>query len=216
MKHRFIGDLTRAELRDLESILGDNYVALSRVLNWIRECYDDIPVREVSAFLLCICSKSPVCSFIPPSVVTFDLLKEICLVDVKSKPAVLLKVREHLPLVYNMLSALPYSNFPLVWQELFEWLYHIAINPFPEENFVSGPDVVEHDEQLSFFPTLPKCRERGCFELDRQTQIKEDICTKKSHGHPTLTPGIFTIYCPHGENLFVSFYFLQMLHRYAK
>ena len=27
---------------------------------------------------------------------------------------------------------------------------------------------------------------------------KADDCCKSSYGHPSLTPGIFTIYCPHG------------------
>ena len=35
-------------------------------------------------------------------------------------------------------------------------------------------------------------------QKDKSTTVSEtDICYKRSSRHPTLTPGIFTIYCPH-------------------
>lgn len=55
----------------------------------------------------------------------------------------------------------------------------------------------EHElKSLCFFPTLPRVRIRRCYEAD--TGSKAPICTKKSTAHPSLTPGIFTLFCPHG------------------
>lgn len=57
----------------------------------------------------------------------------------------------------------------------------------------------EEDEikSLCFFPSLPRIRIRRCYEAD--TDRKAVICTKKSTAHPSLTPGIFTLFCPHGK-----------------
>lgn len=52
-------------------------------------------------------------------------------------------------------------------------------------------------QELSYFPTLPKIRVRGGYETDKQSHSKLPGCTKKSSGHPSLLPGIFTLYCPH-------------------
>ena len=52
--------------------------------------------------------------------------------------------------------------------------------------------------QLSFFPSLPLLRGPGRYQADLQTRTSdEDDCKKCSYGHPSLTPGIFTVYCIH-------------------
>ena len=54
---------------------------------------------------------------------------------------------------------------------------------------------------FSFFPHLPQRHGPGRYEADQQTHTthtRDDDCRKKSYGHPTLTPGIFTVYCAHG------------------
>ena len=48
-----------------------------------------------------------------------------------------------------------------------------------------------------FFQMLPRARIRRCYEAD--TNCKAPSCTKKSTGHPLLTLGIFTLFCPHGK-----------------
>ena len=54
-------------------------------------------------------------------------------------------------------------------------------------------------DHLSFFPTLPVIRSQGKYKADQTSYTHhEDDCCKASYGHPTLTPGIFTVYCPHG------------------
>ena len=52
-------------------------------------------------------------------------------------------------------------------------------------------------KSLCFFPTLPVLHLRRRYESD--CSKKTSVCTKKKHtGHPSLTPGIFTIFCHHG------------------
>ena len=51
----------------------------------------------------------------------------------------------------------------------------------------------------SFFPALPLVRGAGNYDADKKSPPSDaDSCRKASYGHPHLTPGIFTIYCPHG------------------
>ena len=48
----------------------------------------------------------------------------------------------------------------------------------------------------SYFPNLPVVRSRGLYVAD--TARKAKICTKRGSSHPTLLPGIFTLFCSHG------------------
>ena len=55
------------------------------------------------------------------------------------------------------------------------------------------------DDPLSSFPRLPKCRGDASYEADKKLHtLQTDDCRKASYGHPTLSLGIFTIYCEHG------------------
>ena len=53
-------------------------------------------------------------------------------------------------------------------------------------------------QELSYFPHLLPTRTRGVYEADKHLR-KAAGCTKRSSGHPSLLPGIFTLFCPHGE-----------------
>ena len=50
---------------------------------------------------------------------------------------------------------------------------------------------------MAYYPSLPVVRDRGVCVADR-------ICTelgkrkKRRFWHPSLLPGIFTVFCPHG------------------
>ena len=60
---------------------------------------------------------------------------------------------------------------------------------------------VEESEELSYFPNLPVIQPRGKYEADKH--VRRGIgCTKHSSGHPSLLPGIFSLFCPHGKRWF--------------
>ena len=56
-------------------------------------------------------------------------------------------------------------------------------------------------KKLSFFPKLPIVRGTPVYAADHtnscRTPDDADSCRKYSSSHPTLSPGIFTLYCPH-------------------
>jgi hypothetical protein len=50
---------------------------------------------------------------------------------------------------------------------------------------------------------LSTCRPRGQYGMDEKKS--DNSCQKKYKGHPSLLPGVFTVYCPHGNrNFFFS------------
>ena len=49
-----------------------------------------------------------------------------------------------------------------------------------------------------FSPSLPRIRNRRHYVADVGKKSKVQLCTKRYTGHPSLTPGIFTLFCPHG------------------
>ena len=57
-------------------------------------------------------------------------------------------------------------------------------------------EVLDDEDTLSFFPSLPKLRRRRCYAAD--VDVKDTFCTKVYRGHPSLMPGLFTLLCPHG------------------
>lgn len=69
--------------------------------------------------------------------------------------------------------------------------------PFQEE---------EQDPERDFacFPTLPFGRRLPKWGADTEPKAageREDTCNKSSSNHPSRTPGIFCLFCPHGFSL---------------
>ncbi|XP_035659097.1 uncharacterized protein LOC118404183 [Branchiostoma floridae] len=52
---------------------------------------------------------------------------------------------------------------------------------------------------LSFFPSLPQLCGLPRYAVEEASKSREkDSCRKESYGHHSLTPGLFTLFCPHG------------------
>ena len=59
----------------------------------------------------------------------------------------------------------------------------------------------------AYFPSLKVLCERGRFTMDKKIHkefscektTQRPKCTKKTKGHPTLSPGIFLLFCSHGK-----------------
>ena len=86
--------------------------------------------------------------------------------------------------------------------EILDVLGHILTTlqaPFklhpPDPSYYPQPDPTNC---LSYFPSLPQLHGNAAYEKDKsRTAPETDKCRKRSSSHPTLTPGIFTVYCPH-------------------
>ena len=117
-------------------------------------------------------------------------------VDAKAHP------RKTMPVLFELLS--PPGNFPRqIMTPILDKLKEKALAPFREDIPVdTGTTVVRGEDTLSFFASLPRIRNRRCYEADADKKSKVQLCTKGYNAHPSLTPGIFTIFCPHGQFLF--------------
>lgn len=90
-------------------------------------------------------------------------------------------------------------------------LKEIALAPFKGAIAVDAcTSVVKEEDTLSFFPSLPRIRNRRHYEADVDRKSKVQLCTKGYNAHPSLTPGIFTLFCPHGMFLLCSIYIMHI------
>ena len=77
------------------------------------------------------------------------------------------------------------------------WICHgnkIHKENIPDQSMYS----VICEKTFDVFPTLPIQQGTGRYKADSQSEKQKDQCRKESWGHPTLSPGIFTMYCQHG------------------
>ena len=105
------------------------------------------------------------------------------------------------PILASLLLKLPFSEtIPDDVCTLISQLCDLVLAPFEprSQTFPSPPA----DSELTYFPNLPMVCGVPVYSADqsshRQKQEDQDACRKYSSNHPTLTPGIFAIYCPHG------------------
>ena len=99
-----------------------------------------------------------------------------------------------------LISNVPEGKLPgdvcSVMEHVLEIVQRTYLHPLPPP---SSYPPTNDDDHWSFFPNLPLVRGKGNYAADTTTtQSDGDACWKASYGHPTLTPGICTIYCPHG------------------
>ena len=105
------------------------------------------------------------------------------------------------PILAALLLKLPFSEaIPDDVCTLTSQLCDLVLAPFQprSQTFPSPPA----ENELTYFPNLPMVRGVPVYRADqsssRQRQEDQDACRKYASNHPTLTPGIFIIYCPHG------------------
>ncbi len=112
-------------------------------------------------------------------------------------------LQEYAPLLASFLSACRKGPGGVIPDNVLSVIDHILLTvhapftrPAPLAQSYPPPNP---SSPLSFFPHLPQLHGYGVYEADKARPTKDDdMCQKRSYGHPTLSPGIFTIYCPHG------------------
>ena len=105
-------------------------------------------------------------------------------------------IQEHAPVLANVLLNCSYP-LPKQFLDFMQLLISYISAPFGKRDaHFSEPDI---GSRLSFFPNHPLVRGVGKYASDLKLLSQEkDSCRKYATHHPTLTPGIFTLYCPHG------------------
>ena len=166
---------------------------------YVKRIFTTSVPKGIKDFFLTMSRPSPVCAYIYPSDESFNLLETIFNINIKDDPIYLKSLKDRLPLIYDLLMAFSLEScLPVEFKPLIFKLIEKAQEPFR-----NGP-IMDNCHQLnempmSFFPSLPLVRTRGCYEMDNKKH--ENHCTKNYISHKKLTAGIFTVYCIHGKYL---------------
>ena len=153
---------------------------------------------EWSEFIATIASASPVCATVHPSDKLFlflhKLSDETC--SVLESVDSMQYLQTKIPVLFHLLQSLKYFPHKLLTPILLQLIQKAAA---PFTSAVSGqPCIFETvSDDLSYFPMLPVNHPRPTYAADKKSQKKN--CTKKGTRHPTLLPGVFTVFCQHGN-----------------
>lgn len=81
----------------------------------------------------------------------------------------------------------------------------MCLNPFPKPAAAANPLHVDSsiDDGMAYYPSLPLVRSWEIYVADKTSQ--QDKCKKNSLHHPSLLPGIFTVFCPHGMSNYIGY-----------
>lgn len=184
-------------LEELIAIHGPSLLPLLQVIKNQIDSVVQCP-REWSKFIAALSSTSPVCGLLHPSDRLFNILNTITDDDFTANPSNLEILQEEVPVLFELLRDV--SHLPKkAMKSLINALIDKANAPFKcMEGECALAAVEDQSQELSYFPNLPLIQPRGIYEADKHVR-KATGCTKHSSGHPSLLPGIFTLFCPHGE-----------------
>ena len=108
-------------------------------------------------------------------------------------------LQQEIPVIFELVRSLCYYPHTLL-SPLLQVLLDKSIAPFTDcnqfQNARDDKDTIFDGNDLSFFPCLPRIRSRGIYDADKK--CRQQICTKRTSKHPSLLPGIFTVFCEHG------------------
>ena len=165
--------------------------------------YDNISdySRSIKILIKVLAAPSLVCGFVPHVNSLHSLLKEIIAgLTTSQYPSKLKLLQEECPVLFNASHNLN-PSFPTSWHPMLTDLLAKSMAPFSGSPVVSSSISDEHSEQeLHYFPNLPYTHTRGVYTADKD-QRKEEICNKRHPNHSLFLPGVFTIFCPHGNSI---------------
>lgn len=154
-------------------------------------------------FLQSLAATSPVCALVHTSEEVMSLLKNMQAeeYDVTRIPATMKLLQCHVPVLFNLVKNL--DSYPhALLAPILQTLLDKAKAPFTDDQEVYNekPNILSNLElhNLGYFPQLPLVRSRGNYVADGNKHPDVSICNKNSHGHPSLLPGVFTLFCQHG------------------
>ena len=88
--------------------------------------------------------------------------------------------------------------------EILQLLKKVSLQPFKGASQMPMECSLDNNMDIAYFPTLPIVRARGKYSIDKNYQLA-DSCRKTSSRHPTLLPGIFTLFCQHGNLIYTGY-----------
>lgn len=153
---------------------------------------------------------SPVCALLTPIPQVINLMNDLCNgLEVRKFPERWQLLQDSVPILHDLLCKLGPENasLPSEYRPLVIYMVYKAQLPFAASPLHPCiPVSAQAKDNHSFFPHLPVLWERRRYKSDKQKDAS--CCTKLYRGHPSLLPGIFTLFCPHGP-LYIILEFIQ-------
>ena len=143
-------------------------------------------------FVTALSSSSPVCALIRPDPELHHVIRLIAGGLSSFETPMLHFLQQNCPILLNLIQQVdvPHKVMFPVFMELLER----SNAPFVGKSMHPTSDSDKTDD--GYFPSLSVCQHRRCYNADTAKASK--ICTKHGTAHPTLLPGIFTLFCSHG------------------
>jgi len=214
--------LTVQELLEMRERLRENCQQLHVFISWCEDEYQgrcNFPPAIVS-FLKCIISISPVVSYFPVCKDFRAILHEIKAgLQIRRYPGKLAQLQSIAPIICDLIVSLPTGEMPISVQDLLDALEEkikFVAHAEPHHLPLLGNDA-EDDQSMCYLPNWPALCIRGRYKKDVERKECQHNCRKESRGHPSLLPGIFTLYCPHGIHIFIftNLYPVLLYPRYS-
>ena len=143
-----------------------------------------------------ISTTSPVCALVRPVPEVIELLQKMLQIPILTDAASLALLQREVPVLFALLENLPHHPKDLL-EPVIERLIAVSLAPFSSDSVPDTcPEPTPSENALAFFPQLKPLRARRRYTADKSSS---KICTKKNSGHPSLLPGIFTLFCQHGN-----------------
>ena len=150
---------------------------------------------EWRPFLSALSANSPICGLLHPKVLLTEILRRA----VKRRcfmPTDLQILQLNFPLFFELVSFAGY--LPSSFFNVIDRMLELSELPFKGDANGHQRSLSETSDDVTFFfPALPKVSPRGTYAADRKE--RDEGCRKQSPGHPSLLPGIFEIFCQHGN-----------------
>ena len=156
--------------------------------------------KEWEEFVDALASSSPVCAIVHPSDRLLQTILDLESRQYANSMTTLQYLQHEVPVLFELLRTL--KTFPKFFSPVLKEMVRKAQSPFQTSDSSTSISPSDGPEDMSFFPNLTRIRSRGIYVADKDAKTK--ICTKRRIGHPTLLPGLFTMYCKHGKHMHVQ------------
>eukprot|EP00794_Sanderia_malayensis_P008572 gene8572-9485_t len=150
-------------------------------------------------FIEALSSSTPVCGLLHPDEELLAAIGELLHSRNGSDTDILCVLENKFAVLQKIIISVPNFRCPEVLFPVLQLLREKATVPFTNNE---DYHIILGDQQPSIYscwPILREQRRRGGYAMDdKKTDTGKGSCQKISTSHPSLLPGIFTIFCEHG------------------
>ena len=154
--------------------------------------------RKYASIVKSLATTSPVCALLLPTNDSLSMADRLASgYNIRSDPELWCKLKKSIPIIFTLIVELDATTLPEVMRPVLREIIIKSKRPFEVINREVHVVCSASGDNTSYYPNLPTQRLRGVYRSD--TNPKETTCSKTYRGHPSLLPGIFTAFCPHGK-----------------